>query len=403
MDTTKVLDSISSLEKWLLARDYNGYDPYDIKELKLYQKTHKSSKWPNKLGQHLFFWSNLLAPQSLRFLLGIKPTHYATAWGLFLDAYCNLYQYDQEDEYLNKARYCQEKLISSIAIDAKAKGVYAWGYPFNWHSGGGSFFPANYSNAVTTNEVARGILKLYKITHNDTYLDICKSVCNYFLTHLNRTYDEKGNFCFSYSPRDHYQVQNANLLSAAFLIEIGKLSNTKKFISEGLKAGRFSLAQQAPEGFIYYWAKAQNEKNANHLDLYHSGFEIRAIYRIAKLTGLKDFETAYKKYLAFYIDTFFRNSDFPKLYPERFYPIDIQGIAESINCLSNLQEDHPEISPYLESTVNWSIDRLQTKSGWFIYQIFKKYGVEFAAKIPHIRWGQAAMMKALSEFTLHYS
>ena len=55
-----------------------------------------------------------------------------------------------------------------------------------------------------------------------------------------------------------------------------------------------------------------------------------------------------------------------------------------------------EHKPLLDKVLNWTIDNMQDKDGYFYYQI-NKY---FSSKISYMRWAQAWMFYALSTYIL---
>jgi len=50
-----------------------------------------------------------------------------------------------------------------------------------------------------------------------------------------------------------------------------------------MKAIHYIILEHNKDGSIYYFGKIQNNFNPNHLDHYHTGFELRMLYSILKL------------------------------------------------------------------------------------------------------------------------
>ncbi len=161
------------------------------------------------------------------------------------------------------------------------------------------------------------------------------------------------------------------------------------------RAINYTLANQLPDGSFDY--NGPPEKPQNHFDNYHTGFVLRMLYSIWKLTERKDVFTALHTCYSHYIKNFFENDSIPKLMPDKKYRIDIHSCAESINCLSVLSPTFPEGLKLAENILRWTIENLQDKSGYFYYGILKSRftGIPFKSKIPYIRWGEAWMMRAL--------
>ncbi len=68
------------------------------------------------------------------------------------------------------------------------------------------------ATVVATTFIADALIEAYEITKNDSYLDVAISASKFVLNDLNRSYNDEGDFTFSYSPIDKTQVYNAGLL-----------------------------------------------------------------------------------------------------------------------------------------------------------------------------------------------
>ena len=97
------------------------------------------------------------------------------------------------------------------------------GYAGDITSTGGSCLlpaPKNTPTVVSTSFIANGFLDAYEITSEERFLKIARSACDFVINDLNRTYDENGNYCFSYSPLDSTVVYNASLLGSRLLARV---------------------------------------------------------------------------------------------------------------------------------------------------------------------------------------
>ncbi len=202
--------------------------------------------------------------------------------------------------------------------------------------------------------------------------------------------------CFSYTPLFVNHVHNLNLFVAEFLIRIGKETGRKEWVETGNKAVNYTIANQEEDGSFDY--DGPPEKLPGFKDNYHTAFVLRKLYDIYKLTDREDVKQSLTKGYKFYISNFFESERIPKFTPERKYRIDIHSSAESINCLSELSELFPEALQIAFNVADWTIENLQDKSGYFYHGIFKSRitGKPFVSKIAYVRWGQAWMLKGLS-------
>jgi hypothetical protein len=222
----------------------------------------------------------------------------------------------------------------------------------------------------------------------------------FFINDLNRDQQHDGNLCFSYTPLDDFHVHNANLFVAEFITRIGKEIGNQEYVKLGEKAAGYALSEQNQNGSLYYWGRKQNDYSPNHIDHYHSGFEIRALYGMWKWTRDPKYKQAVERYYAFYRENLLTQCDgliAPKMTPVNFYPVNIHSCAEALLCNAMLQEDIPQALAVLADLCEWVISRMQSGERWFIYMIQQTRTGERCIMIPYMRWGQAWMLLALSE------
>ena len=138
------------------------------------------------------------------------------------------------------------------------------------------------------------------------------------------------------------------------------------------------------------------------MDNYHTGFVLRMLYSIWKLTARQDVFDAMDRCYDHYVNHFFENQQIPKLLPDRKYRIDIHSCAEAIHCISELSETWPQHISLAENILIWTVENLQDEKGYFYYGILKSRvtGRPYVSKIPYLRWGQAWMLKALTTYAL---
>jgi len=100
----------------------------------------------------------------------------------------------------------------------------------------------------------------------------------------------------------------------------------------------------------------------------------------------------------YYINTFFTDDGKSKYYDNSLYPIDIHSPAQLIVTLFRLGllKNYKTLA---DKVLNWTINNMQDKKGYFYYQIKRK----FNSKIPYIRWAQSWMFYALSLYMRQYN
>lgn len=396
-----VCETIKRLDAWIEQNGWRGWDPYDIKEIPLVWKLESLPPLLLvKIIRKVTFSLIDLCPLGARKVLKIRPLVNPKGMGLFLAGYCNLFDTTGKKRYLEKAKECARWLIMNQNTGYSG---CSWGYPFDWQSP--IIIPKGTPSSIATATVGDGFYLLYKCTGDEEFLSICENICNFFLNDLKITYRDPDALCYSYTPLDDYQVHNTNLFIGEFLSRIGKETGNENWVEQGVRCGNFALKEQRPEGYLPYWGLKQTDIYSNgiiHTDHYHSGFEIRMLYGIWKNTEDERFREAYVKYFEWYLKNMFEDDGIiPKLTPDSKYPIDIHSCAEAILCQATLVQDHPEQKQHLEKTLEWVIRTMEYGEGTYTHMLRKiPFMGELCVNIPMIRWGQAWMLRALSEVCL---
>jgi rhamnogalacturonyl hydrolase YesR len=257
--------------------------------------------------------------------------------------------------------------------------------------------------SVVTSAVGDAFWTAYKVLGDARYLDMCAGICRGFLTYLNRDEMQDGTICFSYTPIDDFHVHNANLFVAELLTRVGSETGRQDWIDLGIRAGQYALVEQNPDGSLYYWGRVQDHRCPRCIDHYHSGFEIRCLYGIAKTTGRQDFHDAAMRYYDFYLERLvLRGNGFimPKMTPSSVYPVNIHSCAESILLAATLYDERSEARELMQPLARWAIDNMQSTTGSFAYMRRRSLGRDVVHDIPYLRWGQGWMLLALSQYLL---
>jgi hypothetical protein len=383
--------AIQRLDSWLTDRNWQGYDPYDLRAGRFAQflKRQKSSfgrRWASRVRRLCFRHPALL----LR-LSGHQPREVPKAMGLFMSAYARLQGQLGEEKCHRVIKHCADWLLAHPSAGYPGT---SWGYPFDWQSA--VFVPKGTPSIVVSCTVGEGFLDAYRMTGDGKYLDVARDVCKFITTGLNVTTDQ-DTACFSYTPLDHMCVHNANLMGAAFLLRVGDEVSSDQWQESALKAAEFTLRRQNDDGSFYY-SDASSGQGRLHRDIYHSGFEIRALYQIWKLTSDARYYEAVRRYLEFYRIAYIRDDGAPTRdeFRQAKASFDIHGCAESILCPSTLLADFPELATQLQRATAWTCSHMSNPDGSWAYFIDSRSRID---RMPYIRWGQAWMLRALAQAT----
>jgi rhamnogalacturonyl hydrolase YesR len=397
MTKEHLLYSIQKLDKWIELNGWAGFDPYDIKSQDWILKVTKWGAYNKALEivREIIFEILYAYPQVSRKIFNVKPQINPKGMALFSKAYLDLYQYTGSQKFLDTSSECLKWLIENRSETTAGVG---WGYPFHWQSA--RLIPQGTANGIVTTAVGDAVWSWYKHTSDPKYLDICIQICKFFET-LPRHNATDDQICFAYTPLYQNHIHNLNLFIAEFIVKIGKETNNQQWIELGVHAANYTLSNQLPDGSFDY--NGPPEKPKNYIDNYHTGFVLRMLHSLWFLTNDKNIYTSLKKCYDHYVDHLFEDKTIPKLLPDRKYRIDIHSCAESINCLSELSSSFPEGLEISKNVAEWTIETLQDDKGYFYYGILKSRftGRTYVSKIPYMRWGQAWMLKSLSNLLIN--
>lgn len=387
METSdKFHHALKRLKEYCELEDFKGYDPYDGLNSTLFQSLKPISN--NRIARLIWIQAFKRSPFNLRKITGVKKEYNAKALGLFLSGYCNLYKTAPSQEYLDKISFLSAKILQ---LQNKDFSGACWGYNFDWQAR--AFFqPKNTPTVVASTFIASALLDAYEITKDDLYLQTARSTCDFILNDLNKTYDDKGNFAFSYSPLDKSVVFNASLLGSRILSRVYSFTNEKALIDGASKSVAFCCNHQNEDGTWGYGTYDFHQ----WIDNFHTGYNLECIADYSKHSGDESFQKNITKGLKYYLTNFFTAEGIPKYYNTSVYPIDIHAPAQLVITLTKLGKFKDD-KDLIDRVLNWTIDNMQSKEGYFYYQI-NKY---FSSTISYMRWAQAWMFYALSSYILY--
>ena len=378
-----VENSIKKLESYCSSEDYKGWDPYDGLNSRLFRAIPFLKN--NRLAQLAWIQFFKRCPLNLRKLVLIEKDYNPKGLALFLAGYCNLYKKEQNQRYLQKINYLVKKIIS---LKTEGYSGACWGYNFDWKSR--AFYqPKYFPTIVPSVYIGYSLLDTYEITGDKDILKLALSIADFILNDLNKTYDNEGNYVFSYSPSDKTQVFNASLLGSRLLSRLFHYSKNENLVQAAKKSVEFCCKNQKNDGSWTYSTLPFHQ----WIDNFHTGYNIECIHEYQKYSNDKSYTSHLEKGLKYYLDTFFTDEGKSKYYNNSLYPIDIHAPAQLIITLSRLGVLQNNID-LVNKVLKWAIDNMQSPKGYFYYQVKKRYKI----RIPYMRWSQAWMFYALTEY-----
>lgn len=384
----KILASFNSLKHYCEQEGFKGYDPYDGLNSRFFQSISLTKK--NRIVR--LFWIQLFKklPINLRPLFLIEKDYNPKGLGLFLSGYCNLYSIEQKPEYLTHINHLADKILS---LQSPGWSGSCWGYNFDWQAR--AFFQPKYTPTVVASTfIGYALLDAYDILKDEKLLDTARSICDFILKDLNKTYDQDGDFAFSYSPLDKTQVFNASLLGSRMLAKVYSYTKEEYLIKEAKKSVAFCCKYQKQDGSWSYGTLPFHQ----WVDSFHTGYNLECINEYQKYSCDTSFNQNIEKGLTYYLNTFYTAEGIPKYYNNKIYPIDVHSSAQLVVTLYRLYKLQSNL-PIVNEVLNWTIDNMQDPKGYFYYQK-NKYNT---SRIPYIRWAQSWMFFSLSFYLREFS
>ena len=367
---------------WCREHDFAGHDPFDALNSRLFQST----PFANSRNARLL-WTQLLkrSPADLRALASVPAERNAKGIALFALAQLATHRRLRTEETELQARNSLSMLLSMKAAGLSGA---AWGYNFDWQSR--NFFARRGTpTVVPTAFAARAFIEAARAFNADEYLKIARSVCDFLLRDLPRTFETDAELCFSYAPDSNTRIYNASLLAAEVLAEVGELTNDPLLSGVAERAARYVINQQQPDGSWTYGT----EPNQSWIDNFHTAYILFSLKRIISACSLgTEFRQALERGYRYWKETFFLADGWPKYYHDDPYPADAHAAAGAIVTLLECRDGDETSATLAQQIATWTIRNLRDKQGFFYYQRRRFYTV----RKPYMRWTQAWMLYALA-------
>lgn len=380
-------NSLDSLVSFCRSQAWIGYDPYDALNSRGLRAVPLLMK--NKTFRLLFLHLHKRSFINFRPFMGVPKGRNPKGTGLFLSGAVRLYRRSQDPTYEDLIR----EFVSWLKADASSGfHGHCWGYNFDWQSRA-FFLPRGTPTVVCTSYIGRALLDAFDALGNRECLEIARSSCDFILSDLNRVEDQDS-LCFSYSPMDRYFVHNATALASSLLSMTYRHTGENELARLAAKAMNHVVRHQRSDGTWAYGEDTVAQKTGT--DNFHTGFILECLKIYSDGTGDVTFMPNLKKGLEAYQDMFFLSDWAPKYFPGRAYPLDIHSAAQAILTFLALKDVGADQS-LCRKVLNWMIDNMQDKAGYFYYQKTR----HLTNRIPYMRWSQAWAFLALSTYLLY--
>ncbi len=380
LNREEIAEVVQKLWAFCLKNNFSGYDPYDALNSRVLSK----GPWAKSRFFRLAATQGLKRlPVNVRPLLLIPKTQNPKALAIFLKGALKL-----RSAGLIKSQQVIDYLINRISeLRVAEADYYGWGYSFPWQTRT-ILIPRGAINLVCTVFVADALLDAYDTLGSKECLEMARMAAEYISNELFWSDEKSAGFCYP-RPEVREHIYNADLLGAALLARMAKISGEKKYFEQALAATRYSASCQNEDGSWYYGERAKSR----WIDNFHTGYNLMALKDIKRYAETEEFDQVIKKGFGFYLQNFFRQDGAPKYYHDRVYPIDSHCLAQSIITLEAFRDLESGAHQLLLSVLKWGLENMWSKKGYFYYQQHRFY----TNRIPYMRWTEAWMLLALSE------
>ena len=263
---------------------------------------------------------------------------------------------------------------------------WCWGYSFPWQTRT-VLVPRAAPNLVCTVFVANALLDLYELRGDTANLEYARSAADYLLNELLWSTGETiHSFAYPLST-SRVPVHNANLLGAALLCRVARMTGKSGYMEPALRVARYSAARQRADGsWLYGEARTQQ-----WVDNFHTGFNLSALASIGRDAATREFDHCLRTGFDFYRKHFIRPDGAPRYFHDKTYPIDVHCVAQSILSLVEFRHLHPDSLQQANAVLRWAMSRMWDRAGYFYYRCLPC----LTNRIPYLRWSQAWMLSAL--------
>ncbi len=380
-----IYESLVRLKDYCQKAGYQGWDPFDGLNSAFFQASFLRNSPLFRMCWIQFFKRS---PVNLRSVFRVPKGFNPKGIALFLRGYVCLARAFQDEADFAVIRSLAETLRNSVSAGYSGS---CWGYNFDWQSRA-FFVPRGTPNVIVSTFAGHALLDVYELQGEKKFMQMAVSVSDFIRQDLNRQEDQHGGMCFSYTPLDHSRIFNASLLASAFLARVYRLTRDPALFIDAQRSVSFCCRQQNADGSWFYGMNP----NQRWIDSFHTAYNLEALFQYQDWTGDDQFQGFFEKGFSYYAKNFFTEEGVPKYYHNRIYPVDVHSTAGLISLML-ISGRHARYADLNKNVLKWTIRHMQSKIGYFYYQIHKWCKID----IPYIRWTQAWMFYALS-FYVYY-
>lgn len=382
----EIQNAVDTLYNWVLENGYSGWDIYDGLNSRFTQKIS------NSYLQILLLQINKYSPINMRDAVGIEKGIDLKGMALFAQAYAILFNITNDNKYMEEMKRTID-FIKSKSLKEKY-GYDCWSsHYFPYVTLGKSTLAADHPDIIGTGQVIVAFINSYNITKDVEAKEMALSASDFIAKEFYQD-DETYPF-FAYTKTDakpKHITLNASAQAMEALCASFSLRENEDYRLICERTARTLVHTQKSDGSWDYTIYKDGTKKRSQLD-FHQGYIIDGLLAFYPYTDSKEeIMNCIKKATEFYRRVQFKEDGRSYFRYPMFYPADIHNQSQGIITFSKLSEFDAEYATFAKKVAIWTLYNMQDRSGYFYYQKWPF----ITNKIPHMRWGQAWMMLALS-------
>jgi len=293
------------------------------------------------------------------------------------------------EPYHNRAVHFLEVLKQTRTAGFKH---YAWGYPFDWETRGGTI--KAWTPYITTLPYAYEAFRdVYQQDGNPQWLEIMQSITLHGLEDYRdyETSPKASACCYSPGPDNSSGVVNASAYRAFLLTAASLDFSEEKFRKVADRNLNFVIESQNENGSWFYSMDNQRD----FVDHFHTCFVMKALAKIEQLTGSADCGSAIERGVKYYTTNLFDSDGLPRPFSKAprltVYRRELYDYAECINLATLLSGRFPELDRILSLVLDDVVRRWQKPDGSFrARELLVGWD-----NVPMHRWAQSQLFRSL--------
>lgn len=381
--------AITRLITFLEQQDFKGWEPYELPGLAWLQSPRLRVAATQLLR---------LFPISLHGYFNEKKLHPKAA-ALFAHAFLNLHEITNEPRYYEQALFFLEWLSAHRSSQSKHFSIG------NLHRLSMKTYQASPDtpSPLITCFAVEAFISAYQACQDQRFLEMAESGAKYFLEELPQKNISDNESFFIYHPKNERFIPNAPAVISGTLSRCYSIFKNQSWLTIIKNNFNYIATWQRSDGCWLY------HPGAGYSDSFHTAFILEALAKFQLCTGDNSYETNLSSGLSFYAKTFFKpegrpihkqRAGFPTNADSLLTKIDVRDIAMGLSLFSSLHSTYPNYFPIALKLLDWTIERFQSREGYFYYQKVPFYTI----KGPFIRmqawmlFGLSQMLKVIASF-----